>query len=305
MAIAITVTITMLSSPVLVSAAASPAGNAITLSPFTQNITIQPADTVKSYELELTNNSPTLQEIDLSSHDFGSLNDTGGVLLEGSHSSYSQHYGLTSWLTLEADTVVLNPGESRQVLVSVNNRPDLQPGGHYGAVVATVKSLDDTSGNHVVVNQQLLSLVLVDKQGGDHFDLKLAGVEQNGNWLHLPDDIKLHFGNPGNVHVTPRGRVLLKNPAGATIAQGIINSESAYILPASFRDLYVKLSPVGQTLPLPGVYHIEVDYRYDGLSVSAAKTYAVHFINLKLYAVIAIGIVGVIVFVKRRRKATN
>ena len=291
--------------PSAAHAAAKPASNAISLSPFVQNITIESSDSTKSYELELTNNSPNLQEIDLSSHDFGSLNDSGGVLLIGSNDSYSQHYGLTSWLTLETDTVVLSPGESRQVLVSVNNRPDLQPGGHYGAVVATVKSLDDTSGNHVVINQQLLSLVLVDKQGGEHFDLALASVEQNGNWLHLPNDIKLHFSNPGNVHVTPRGKVLLRNPAGTTVAQGVINTESAYILPASFRDLYVKLTPTSRALPLPGVYHLEVSYRYDGLSVAATKRYAVHFISLKLYAIIATIVIVIIVLLKRRRKRSK
>ncbi len=275
--------------------------NSITLSPFEQNLTIQAADNSKSYELELTNNSPNLQEIDLSSHDFGSLNDSGGVLLKSSSDSYSQRYGLASWLTLETDTVILKPSEKRQVLVSVTNRLDLQPGGHYGAVVATVKSLDDTTGNHVVINQQLLSLVFVNKQGGEHYDLKLAGIEQNGNWLHLPNDIKLHFSNPGNVHVTPRGLIKLKNPAGTTIAQGVINSESAYVLPASFRDLYVRLSPVGKALPLPGVYHVEIDYRYDGLDASATKNYAVRFVNLILYALIILVLITIFIFLKRYR----
>jgi hypothetical protein len=294
-----------LSLPALVhAAAAQQPTNAISLSPFLQNITVQPNESTKTFELELTNRSPNLQEIDLSTHDFGSLNDTGGVLLKGSNDAYSQRYGLTSWMTLEADTAVLNPGESRQILVSINNRQDLRPGGHYGAVVATVKSLDDTSGNHVVVNQQLLSLVLVDKQGGAHYDLKLASIEQNGNWLHLPYKIKLHFRNPGNVHVTPRGQVLLKNPAGGVVAQGVINSDSAYILPASFRDVYAYLTPTGRNLPLPGIYHVEVDYRYDGLNAVAKKQFAVRFINLKLYVVI-IALVAIGIWYFRRSHTTR
>jgi hypothetical protein len=283
----------------------STASNAISLSPFVQNITVSESDTIKSFNLELTNHSATIQELDLTTRDFGSLNDTGGVLLKGSADDYSQHYGLTSWLTLEADTVVLQPGEARTILVSVNNRQDLQPGGHYAAVVASVKSLDDQTGNHVVVNQQLLSLILVDKQGGDHYDLKLKSVEQNGNWLHLPNDIKLQFQNPGNVHVVPRGQVLLKNPAGSVIAKGIINSETAFVLPATLRDLYVRLSPVGHSLPLPGVYHVEVDYRYDGIDQTANKSYAVRFINLKLYTLVILLIGGGIWFVRRRRNRTE
>ena len=148
-----------------------------------------------------------------------------------------------------------------------------------------------------------MSLLLVTKQGGDHYALKLSGIEQNGNWLHLPDDIKLHFQNPGNVHVTPRGRVLLKNPAGIIVSQGIINSESAYVLPASFRDLYVRLQPVGHALPLPGVYHTEVQYRYDGLNRTASKQYAVRFVNLPLYVGIGALMVGGVVLYRRRAVA--
>ncbi len=280
--------------------------NAISLSPFLQNITVTTSDTSKTFNLELTNHSKSVQELDLTSRDFGSLNDTGGVLLiSDPKNNYSQHYGLTSWLTLGTDTVVLQPDEARSVLVSINNRDDLQPGGHYGAVVVSVRSLDDKTGNHVVVNQQLLSLVLVDKQGGDHFDMQLKSVEQNGNWLHLPSSVKLQFQNPGNVHVTPRGQVLLRNPAGSVVAKGFINSESAFILPASLRDMYVSLSPVGHSLPLPGVYHVEVDYRYDGLNTSAIKRYAVHFINLKLYLAIAITLVVIIVVLRRRFRSQN
>jgi hypothetical protein len=285
----------------------SPKINAISLSPFLQNVTITASDTTKTFELELTNHSPNLQELDLTTHDFGSLNDSGGIILEGNNDSYAQNYGLAAWLRLENDTVVLKPGESRQVQVNVDNRPDMQPGGHYGAVVASVKNLDDRAGNRVIVNQQLLSLVLVDKQGGEHYNLKLSSVEQNGNWLHLPDDIKLHFQNPGNVHVTPRGLVLLKSPTGTVIARGVINSDSAYILPATFRDMYVRMQPVGHAIPLPGIYHVEVQFRYDGIAQTASKSYAVHFINLKLYAgIILIVLLGFIVYrIKRKSNKSN
>ena len=283
----------------------SASSNAISLSPFLQNITVSESDTTKSFNLKLTNNSPNVQELDLTTRDFGSLNDSGGILLRGTTDGYSQHYGLTSWLTLEADTVVLQPGEARTILVSVNNRQDLQPGGHYAAVVASVKSLDEQTGNRVVVNQQVLSLILVDKQGGDHYDLKLKQVEQNGNWLHLPNDIKLQFQNPGNVHVVPRGQVLLKNPAGSVIAKGIINSETAFVLPATLRDLYVRLTPVGHSLPLPGIYHVEVDYRYDGIDQTANKSFAVHFINLKLYVAIILLLGAGIWFVRRPRNGSK
>ncbi len=282
---------------VCISAALSPpsvwAANArnttggVTLSPFLQQLSIAPDEAGKSFSLSITNHTTGLQELNLSARDFGSLNDTGGILLEGS-SKYSQKYGLTSWMTLETDTVVLQPNESRSVLVTINNRTSLQPGGHYGAVVASVNSLEDQKGNKVIINQQILSLVLVNKVGGEHYDLKLNSMTANGNWLHLPSTVKLRFQNPGNVHVVPRGTVKLKSPGGTTIAQGIINTESAFILPESFREIYVPLSPFGKALPLPGLYQVEVDYRYDGLSRFARKNYALRFISAGMYLVLGL-----------------
>lgn len=272
----------------------------LSLSPFLQQISMSPTDLDKNFSLTLTNHTAGIQELDLKAQDFGSLNDTGGILLEGASSRYTQKYGLASWLSLETDTVVLQPGESRSVSVTVNNRPDLQPGGHYGAVAATVNSLTDQSGNRVVINQQLLSLVLVDKVGGEHFDLKLTSVSANGNWLHLPTIVKLRFQNPGNVHVIPRGLVKLKSPDGTVVAQGLINSESAFILPESFREVYVPLTTRGNSVPWPGLYRLEVDYRYDQISHYATKTTPVRFIDLGLYLLLAVMLAAGSWLVKKR-----
>jgi hypothetical protein len=285
-------------------AAATPkATKGISISPFLKQVDIQSTEATKSFMLTLTNRTDSLQELQLSGHDFGSLNDSGGVLLDGAN-NYTQKYGLASWLTIGTDTVILQPKESRDIPVTINNRDSLRPGGHYGAVVASVKGLDTQTGNHVAINQQLLSLILANKVGGERYDLKLKSISENGNWLHLPNTIKLRFQNPGNVHVVPRGTVKLVNPAGKTISQGIINDGSAYILPESFREIYVPLKTTGHPLELPGIYRVEVNYRYDGLATYATKTKALHYADLKLYAGIFI-IIGLLVYAIRHKKTTR
>jgi hypothetical protein len=255
----------------------------------------------KSFDVVLTNHTKSVQELNLATKDFGSLNDTGGIVLEGSN-SYSQKYGLASWLSLEKDTVVLQPGESATVLATIDNRSSLQPGGHYGAVVATVGSLDAAQNNHVIINQQLVSLVFVNKVGGEHYDLKLAAIRSNGNWLHLPNEVHLRFQNPGNVHVIPRGIVKLKNSAGQVLAQGIINAESGYVLPETFREIPVQLTTVKKGLPLPGNYQLSVEYRYDGLDHFAVKNKGVFFVNLWGYLVLAVVLGGSIVIYRKRSR---
>ncbi len=283
-----------------VAAASAPKG--ISLTPFEQQLTLSATDGAKSFDIVLTNHTAGLQELNLSTRDFGSLNDSGGILLEASN-AYTQRYGLTSWLILGTDTVVLQPGESRAIPVTIDNRSTLQPGGHYAAVVASVNSLNNQAGNHVVINQQLLSLILVDKVGGEHFDLKLAGITQNGNWLHLPTTVKLHFQNPGNVHVIPRGTVKLLSPGGTVVAQGIINDDSSFVLPQSYRDIYVSMTPTAKSLGLPGLYRLEVRYRYDGLSQYNSRHFTVQYIDLGLYLVLAMLLtVGIFIFRSHKRR---
>lgn len=275
----------------------------ITISPFIQKININQNDTKKTYNLNLKNNTPYQKEVDLTVEDFGSLNNTGGVLLEGSN-NYTKKYGLASWITLGTDTVNLGANQSTQVPITIENRSDLTPGGHYGAVIASVNSLKSQSGDSATINQQLLSLIFADKVGGEHFALNLTKVSNDGNWFHYPHTVTLEFQNPGNVEVTPRGIVELQSSSGKIISRGIINQGSGLILPDSFYDMYVPLNKVGSSLPLPGLYKIVVYYRYDQISNYAKKTSYLNFISLGMYlAILGLIVISIISFkfIKKRR----
>jgi hypothetical protein len=274
----------------------------ITVSPFLQQVDINAADTTKTFSLTLTNNTQSAQQLTLSTQDVGSLSDSGGIRFI-SRSDYQQRYGLTSWIALATDLVDLNPGQSKAVEVTIENKTSLQPGGHYGVVIAYVASATPQASDGVQISQQLTSLIFVTKHGGEHYDLSLKAVAPNGNWLHLPDTVRLQFYNPGNVHVIPRGIVSLKNAAGHVIAHGVINDDSNIILPDASRQIYVKLSLPNTALQLPGPYSISVDYRYDGLATTTNKTVLLHFIGLKIYLVIIVmlGLLGFVVVSQYRR----
>jgi hypothetical protein len=268
--------------PSLVLADPLPAQSGISIGPFEESLSLQPSNTQKSYALQFVNHTTTAQTLALSTTDFGSLNDSGGIAL-GDGTSFAQTYGLTEWLSLSANSIQLPPGGQAAVTVTVRNDSSLQPGGHYGAIVASVMATNQSTGSHVSVSQQLTSLLLVDKQGGDHYDLSLPKITQNGNWLHLPSSVQLTFYNPGNVHVVPRGLVQLKNSRGRVVAQGIINTESAFILPGTNRLIYVPMTTVSNDLHTPGRYTLVASYRYDGITRYAVEMQSLDYINLQLY----------------------
>jgi hypothetical protein len=248
------------------------------VSPAFQQVSIRADQPRVQYALQLTNNNAVDQNFRLSTADFGALDEEGGVAFLGKPASELEHrYGLASWMVLEKDAVFIAAGKTMQILITVDNRPSLAPGGHYGAVLAT--AVTDTwqpvAGDpRVGVRQVLSSLVLVTKEGGAETTLKLMGQSSNASAYRIPSEVEHRFQNAGNVHLVPRGTVTVKDPMGRTVARGAINAESGVILPESFRRYTTPLLTLA-TAWLPGRYSITTDYRYDGRE--ATQTYATTF----------------------------
>jgi hypothetical protein len=197
--------------------------------------------------------------------DFGSLDETGGVAFLGTPTSELEHkYGLASWMRPETDALFVPIGQTASVIVHIDNRASLGPGGHYGAVLFT--AVTDTGQvavkGRVGVKQVLASLVLATKEGGAEWIIGLRSQKSDASFWRLPGQVEDRFENAGNVHVTPRGVVSVVDPWGKVVARGAINAESGVILPESIRRYKTPLIGVA-TAWLPGRYKIVTEYRDD------------------------------------------
>lgn len=234
-----------------------------TLSPLFKEIILEKEASQSSFFIEITNNTSTHQTLYLSVVDFGSLDESGGVAFLGTGSEIlEKKYSLASWVSLEKDVLEIDSGKSLEVKVTIVNKESLSPGGHYAAVVISTKSPKEEGGN-VSLNAAFASLIFVKKTGGERYKLDLVGKEIVSRRLGLPNKIALRFQNSGNVHLVPRGIIILADPKGKVISRGIINPESGLILPESFRIYHTTLDRL--TLPLfPGFYELNIQYRYEG-----------------------------------------
>lgn len=257
-------------------ASAATGGTGLVVSPAFAQVVV-PADKPSvQYALKLTNRNPTDQNFRLSVVDFGALDEQGGVAFLGTPASELVHkYGLASWMVLEKNAVFVSAGATMEVLVTIDNRATLAPGGHYGAVLATaVDDAGQPASQQVGVKQVLSSLVLAVKDGGQQVDLRLASQTSAAGWVRLPGRVELRFQNGGNVHVVPRGVVEVKDPVGRVVERAAINEASGVILPESFRRYRVGL--LGTKVAwLPGRYSLTTTYRYDG--TEATKTLVTGF----------------------------
>ena len=278
----------------------------VTIAPFLQQVQIAPTDGVKNFNVAVTNDSGTTLSFHFSTVDFGSLDETGGLAFAGSNeSSLTKKYGLAAWLRLNVSDLSVVPGQTAQVTATIINDVSLQPGGHYAAIIASVKNQGAATRGQVAIKQELSSLVLATKTGGEKYDLHLDSLRYGSNWWHLPSEVTLRFYNPGNVHVVPRGLVKVVAPNGQVVSQGVINDASSFALPQTYRQIPVELQSVGHGGWRPGLYHIQVNYRYDGIDRYVTRTFAARFLNLSsvLLITVVLGVVLWLVFKFRHWKA--
>ncbi|MEI8343878.1 MAG: hypothetical protein WCF93_02945 [Candidatus Moraniibacteriota bacterium] len=245
------------------SLAEQSAAAGFSIQPFYQEINIQKDQDKLPFSIEVKNNTHQLSVFRVSVLDFGALDESGGVAFLGSGDNLK--YALASWVNLQNDTLVIGAGETQSIKGYIENRDSLSPGGHYGAIYLKNedRSFSDNQKQNVTLDSSFASLLFVRKIGGEIYDLKFDSKVFSQNILSLPDFVKVRFKNSGNVHVTPRGTIKLIDPFGRVVQSGIINEQSAIILPETFRIFSTKLMKFANALS-PGRYKLEINYRYDG-----------------------------------------
>ncbi len=285
------------------------ASSGITISPPLREITLGPGLVETTTDITLQNNTDQTVRASLQAVDLRTLGQYGGSTLD--KAGLTDTYDLANWLSLPGgDSVVIAKGQTVKVAVKIQNRSDLTPGGHYGAIVVTTASEKDAAKGNVGLNQQLLSLLFVKKLGGEVYNMQLAstGFKQSGG---LPDQVTTTFKNTGNVHVIPRGYIEVTDPRGKLVSKGIINADSLFVLPGSSRQFVSLMQPVGEA-KIPGRYKVTVYYRYDGQSDFQSYSSSFTYRTKTLFIMVGFGLallVGgaalLIVIIKRKRQLTR
>jgi hypothetical protein len=242
--------------------ATSPLQGGITISPSQKEITLSSGLLVASTTVTLSNNTAAGIVGTVKILDFKTLDDTGGLLFSQAGVSLAK-YGLANWMSLPNGTTInVLSGKSVDIPVHIDNRADLSPGGHYGAVVVTLGAPPATGAiNKATFKQELVSLLFIKKLGGEIYSLQLQSLVAD-NQNHMPSTVTTRFKNSGNVHVVPRGYVTVTDNSSKLLAKGTINPDSTLVLPGATRQLATTLQPIA-TSHHTGHYKVTAYYRYD------------------------------------------
>ena len=276
----------------------------IIVDPVFQEVVIQPRPNTQYSDFKITNNTGSEQTFNLRAVDFGSLNETGGVAFIGINNPDSGYkYGLSPWFNPQQSAVNLAAGETKEIKVKISDIKSMTPGGHYGAILVEPQNTNPGGeDSKVALSQVISSLFLVKKVGGEIYNLELVSSDVSSSAFRFPSSASLKFHNGGNVHLVPRGTVVVRNSSGNIISEGLINNGSGFILPESNRQLYVGLQKRANAW-LPGKYYVDINYRYDGNDEFKTKTLEVYYAGkIVLFLPIIFVVFALVFWLIRKRK---
>jgi hypothetical protein len=232
-----------------------------------ENITVLPQLT----QLDLTTDKPEAQiyyknntslpvELTLSVEDVRELEDRNPVGILDPKEAINYKYSLSSWVYLDRQTLLLNPGEMNSINATVN-KDKLTPGGHYGTILAEIhQSSNDKKA--LKVKGVLASLLFVRASTGSERELaKIPYFGTEGTTFNFPTKYIFRFQNMGNVDLTPYGLVEIVDSRGRVVAKGIVNEDSLITLPEAIRKYEVSVKPL-QKIILPGRYRANLTLHY-------------------------------------------
>lgn len=270
----------------------------IQIEPAFQEIVLDPDTVSATISAQIRNHTQQTLEMEVFSLDFVQSPDLGGIeLIQRSQSQFQ----LSPFVELMTRSLSIPPGESASISAIINNSAELSPGGHYGALVARMRPNETPQMQQVLPG--ISSLVLLKKIGGERYHLSLQQVRWGYNNLFsltLPQTIYLSFQNSGNIHIVPRGVVLVEDMWGREVMRGAINTSSAFVLPENRRTLPIQLRTQEMIWPV-SYLRMYVSGTGEGTDISYIHQQDLIYVDWRLLAIVSILFILILGWWWRRR----
>jgi hypothetical protein len=205
--------------------------NALTLTPPRLEVSGDPGTTITD-KMTVINDQRTIGTYYSSFANFEAQGDSGTPALVDARDD------LGTWIKVP-DSIVLAPGASKEVPITIKIPANATPGGHFAAVFWGTQP-NSTNGDNIGIGAKTGMLVLltvsgeISEQGGvTEFDT----VDGKRFFSSLPIPFYYKFENGGNDRIKPVGNVVMKNMIFLTSAKVPGNPVDGNILPKSTRKI--------------------------------------------------------------------
>jgi hypothetical protein len=267
---------------------AKPILNGITISPAINQITVSPGQSSYSTDIDVTDNTSSQVVIAVSAEDFQATNYSNSInfIPPGSVTVGGDQHGLAQSIVPGITQLALAPGQTEAVPITIENINNLQPGGHYAAIIFKTLSVGGGSQvNSVGINQIISSLIFLSTSGEGTQSVQLSNPDIGSFYLNMPKSLNLVFTNTGNTQTTPRGTVTITK-GKQEVAKGIIAVNSALLLPGN-SGIY-SVSMIKEVSHFSsGNYSIKIDYNAGEQKSSSLYNKQYLYLNYQYILVVA------------------
>jgi hypothetical protein len=199
--------------------------------------------------IKLINNNPGKIKIYTEVLDFKSKADGTIDLLPPAteqNNGQSGKYTLRQWLNIQEGPFEIEPFSSREIPFVIDVPEGADPGGHYAAILAGTRPYSEDKGTNINVSSMLASLVMLNIKGdviesGRIREFTTDRTFYNGEKIIF----KVKFENTGNVHLLPRGDIVIYDMYGKNRGKIPINRNTEFgnVLPGSARTWEFEWEP--------------------------------------------------------------
>lgn len=185
---------------------------------------------------------------------------------------------LAEWIQIPRGPYVIPPEQTIDVSFFVEVPENAPPGGHFAAILIGTQPPQDGTGNLMLeTSQTVTSLFFVRLEGNviELGDIREFSVVKD--FVDVPEaEFSLRFENKGNVHLQPRGDIVITNMWGAERGTIPVNNQTHFgnVMPKSIRDFRFEWKGA-RTISDIGRYKAIATLAYgeDGIKSVTATTY--------------------------------
>ena len=146
---------------------------------------------------------------------------------------------LAEWIDIVKTSQTIPPEQSQDVSFLIQVPDNAPPGGHYAAILISTQPTDPEKGQVVQTIQSVTSLFFLRVEGDVQEVGTIRELRAVDPFVSVPDvTLSLRFENKGNVHLQPKGDIVITNMWGTERGRIPVNYKSNFgnVLPQSIRD---------------------------------------------------------------------
>ena len=207
---------------------------AVGVSPVTFELTANPGDVIVNQLKVYNPSTDTVLGIKMEVEDIAPTGETGHVTVEPAE---TETYSIARWVKTEPEEFTLGPREEKFVTFTITVPENVEPGGHYGVILAGTKGVTRPGAVGATIVERVGALVLLTTPGETKEELVVKDFTAPHYSEYGPINFTVRFENKGTVHVKPVASITITNWLGKKVSE--IQLPQRNVLPDAVRKLEV------------------------------------------------------------------